>query len=87
MKKSPLTKKEILSIIIKQRGDCNSIAGGHCSGGWIGAETHQRFTLCPLSDYCHQYYNTTLGKEETYKIAVTKFVEKFGKEALVEVLM
>jgi len=85
MKKSPLTQKDMLIMIIKAQGSCFEINSLHCQGAVIG---NQRYTACPIN--CRLRYARRLpliNKEEIYTIAVNKFVEKYGQDALVEALM
>ena len=81
MIKSKLTKKDMLIIIIKAQGSCLEISSLHCQGAVVG---NQRHTACPCSDYCKAHM---LSMTKNYAMAVNKFVEKYGQDALVEALM
>jgi hypothetical protein len=81
MKRSLLTKKAMLIMIISQHGKCEGISSMYCQGGGINS---QRYTRCPIK--CAAQFPLP-DKDEIYKIAVNKFVQLFGQEALIEVLM
>lgn len=79
--KSKLTKKDMLLMIIKQRGGCDGISSIHCQGGGTSS---QRYTQCPIK--CLN--RCPLPNEECkYEIALNKCVKDFGQETIVEALM
>jgi hypothetical protein len=74
-----VNKKKTLSEVIKNKGCCFQSSITDCD-------------LCLISKKCTQLINEFgVSKEnlfeETYKEAVNKFVEQFGEEDLIEVLM
>ncbi len=82
--KSKLTKKDMLIMIIKQRGGCDGISSIYCQGGCV---TFQSYTRCPIDCLARARHCPLPDKEIRYEIAVNKFVKAFGQDALVEVLM
>jgi hypothetical protein len=81
MKRSLLTKKAMLIMIISQHGKCEGISSMYCQNGRV---TSQRYTQCPIKCVARC---PLPNEDEKYKIAVNKFVQLFGQEALIEVLM
>ena len=74
-----MNEKENLITIIKQKGSCFNPIYIDCNG-------------CPLASHCKDYdsdYDCSLYAfpDKAYKLAIETFINKYGEEELIDLLL